>query len=63
MDINGSKTLNIFKRLVVLYFGVTNVLNRDNILRYEYTDDYSGRKDQSSIFGRSFFAGIYFSLF
>jgi hypothetical protein len=63
MDINGSKTLNIFNRLVVLYFGITNVLNNNNILRYEYADDYSCRKDQQSIFGRSFFVGIYFPFF
>jgi len=63
MDINGSKTLNIFNRLVVIYFGITNVLDNNNILRVEYADDYSGRKDQPSIFGRSFFAGIYIPFF
>jgi hypothetical protein len=63
MDLNGSKTLNIFHRLVVLYFGITNLLNNNNILRVEYADDYSGRKDQSSIFGRSLFAGIYIPFF
>jgi hypothetical protein len=63
MDLNGSKTLNIFNRLVVLYFGITNLLDNNNILRVEYADDYSGRKDQLSIFGRSFFAGIYIPFF
>jgi len=63
MDINGSKALNIFNRLCVLYIGVTNVFNNDNILRHEYAGDYSVRKDQQSIFGRSFFAGIYFPLY
>ena len=63
MDLNGSKTLNIFHRLVVIYFGITNLLDNNNILRVEYADDYSGRKDQPSIFGRSFFAGIYIPFF
>jgi hypothetical protein len=63
MDINGSKTVNIFKRLVVIYFGITNVLNNDNILRYEYGRDYSSRKDQQSIFGRALFVGIYVPFF
>jgi hypothetical protein len=63
MDINGSKNVNIFKRLVVIYFGITNVLNNDNILRYEYAGDYSGRKDQQSIFGRALFVGIYIPFF
>ncbi len=63
MDINGSKTLNLFNKLVVLYFGVTNVLDNDNVLRVEYADDYSGRRDQLSIFGRSFFVGIYIPFF
>ena len=63
MDLNGSKTLNIFDRLVVIYFGITNLLNNDNILRVEYSDDYAFRKDQPSIFGRSFFIGIYVPFF
>jgi hypothetical protein len=63
MDINGSKTMTIFNRLAVLYFGITNVLDNKNILRYEYGDDYSGRKDQQSIFGRALFIGIYILFF
>jgi len=63
MDINGSKAFNIYKRLVVLYFGITNVLNNKNILRYEYSDDYSTRKNIHSIFGRSIFVGIYIPFF
>jgi len=63
MDLNGSKSLNFLKRLVVVYFGITNVLNNKNILRYEYSDDYASRKDQQSIFGRSIFVGIYLPFF
>jgi len=63
MDINGSKTLNIFNRLVVIYFGITNLLDNSNILRYEYASDYSGRMDQQSIFGRSLFVGVYIPFF
>jgi hypothetical protein len=52
-----------FNRLIVIYFGVTNVLDNKNISRYDYGDDYAGRKDQQSIFGRSLFAGIYVPFF
>jgi hypothetical protein len=63
LDINGSKNINFLNRFVVLYFGITNVLNRKNILRYEYSNDYSARNNQYSIFGRSIFVGIYIPFF
>ena len=63
MDINGSIPFNFRNNLIVLYFGVTNVLNNRNILRYEYNDDYSTRKNIHSIFGRSIFVGIYIPFF
>lgn len=63
MDINGSKNFNFQNRLIVLYFGITNILNNKNILRYEYSDDYSIRKNRYSIFGRSVFIGIYIPFF
>ena len=63
LDINGSKNINFHKRLIVLYFGITNVLNRKNILRYEYSNDYSERSNRSSLFGRSIFVGIYIPFF
>ena len=63
MDINGSKNINFHKRLVVFYFGITNVLNRKNILRYEYSSDYSMRSNSYSIFGRTIFVGIYIPFF
>lgn len=59
MDINGSKTFNFQNRLIVIYFGLTNVFNNKNISRYEYSDDYSTKKNRYSIFGRSLFIGIY----
>ncbi len=63
LDLNGSKNFTFQKHLIVLYFGITNVLNRKNILRYEYSSDYSGRSDNYSIFGRSVFVGIYVPFF
>ena len=63
IDINGSWNLTIFKRMAVLYFGITNLLDSKNISRYDYGDDYAGRQDQQSIFGRSLFAGIYIPFF
>ncbi|MGB9004166.1 MAG: TonB-dependent receptor [Candidatus Aminicenantales bacterium] len=63
VDLNGSMIINFQKRLIVLYFGITNVLNRENILRYEYNDDYSMRTNINSIFGRSIFVGIYIPFF
>lgn len=63
MDINGNKTFNFKKNLIVVYFGITNILNNKNILRYEYSDDFSMRKNIHSIFGRSIFIGIYIPFF
>ncbi len=63
LDISGSKSFNVLKRMTILYFGITNVLNNKNILSYEYTDDYSSRMDQHSIFGRTLFVGLYVPFF
>ena len=63
MDINGSKNFTFQKQMFVLYFGITNVLNRKNVLRYEYSSDYSVRSNNYSIFGRSIFVGIYIPFF
>jgi hypothetical protein len=59
LDINGSKTFIIDKKQWIFYFGITNLFNRRNILRYEYSQNYSQRNNQYSIFGRSIFLGIY----
>ena len=59
LDINGSKTFIIDKKQWIFYFGITNLFNRKNILRYEYSQNYSQRNNQYSIFGRSIFLGIY----
>lgn len=63
MDINGSKAFYLRNNLIVIYFGITNVLNNKNILRYKYSDDYSTRSNIHSIFGRSIFVGIYIPFF
>ena len=63
MDLNGSLQFDMFKRMVIFYFGITNLLNDGNISRYEYGDDFLGRKDQPSIFGRSLFVGLYVPFF
>jgi len=63
IDLSGNRSFRLFNRLVVIYFGVTNVLNNKNISRYDYGEDYAGRKDQQSIFGRSLFVGIYVPFF
>lgn len=62
-DINGSKNIVFQNQLIVFYFGITNVFNRRNILRYEYSSDYSVRSNNYSIFGRSIFVGIYIPFF
>jgi hypothetical protein len=62
VDISGTKNLTVLKKLVVLYFGVTNLLDVRNTIRYDYAADYSGRLDQQSIFGRTLFLGIYIVL-
>jgi len=63
MDLNGSKSFTFQNRLLILYFGITNLLNRKNILHYEYSSDYSARNNSYSIFGRSIFLGIYIPFF
>ena len=63
MDLNGSANIKIIKRMVVFYFGITNLLNNKNVLRFMYSDDYSVRNNQYSIFGRSIFVGFYFPIF
>jgi vitamin B12 transporter len=63
MDINGMANLKAFGRMLVLYFGVTNVFNDNNILRYDYAPDTGARADQQSIFGRTLFVGAYVPFF
>jgi hypothetical protein len=63
MDINGMANMTLFGRMAVLYFGVTNVLNDVNILRYDYAPDTGSRADQQSIFGRTLFVGLYMPFF
>ena len=63
LDLNGNLNVSIFKKLLVLYFGVTNLMNNKNVLRYDYGDDYAVRREQSSIFGRTVFFGAYIPFF
>jgi len=63
IDLNGSHSFSFQKKLIVVYFGITNLLNDKNILRYAYDDDYSVRENQYSIFGRSVFIGVYLPIF
>ncbi|NOR14554.1 MAG: hypothetical protein GQ544_02500 [Candidatus Aminicenantes bacterium] len=63
IDLNGSRSFNFQNRMIVLYFGVTNLLDRNNLLRFDYSEDYSIRNNQYSIFGRTFFIGVYVPLF
>jgi hypothetical protein len=62
IDLSGTKSLTVLKKMVVLYFGVTNLLDKRNTIRYDYASDFSGRLDQQSIFGRTLFLGIYVAL-
>jgi hypothetical protein len=63
LDITGSATAQIGRRMIIFYLGLTNVLNNKNILRYEYSDNYAIRRESHSIFGRSVFIGIYIPFF
>ncbi|MBN1938171.1 MAG: TonB-dependent receptor [Candidatus Aminicenantes bacterium] len=63
LDLNGTVRISVARRMIVGYFGVTNVLDRDNISRYEYSEDYSTRIDQPSLFGRTVFLGLYIPFF
>jgi len=63
LDLNGSLRVQAFGRMLVLYVGITNLLNSQNIIRYDYGAEDGSRQDQQSIFGRSFFAGLYVPFF
>ena len=63
IDLNGSHSFTLNRKMIILYFGLTNLLNDKNILRYEYNEDYSVRNNQFSIFGRSIFIGVYLPIF
>jgi hypothetical protein len=63
LDINGTANLKAFGRMLVLYFGVTNVFDDVNILRYDYSPVTGERADQQSIFGRTLFVGAYVPFF
>ena len=63
LDFNGTVQFKLARRLIVVYYGLTNVLDAGNVLRYDYTDDYAGRIDQPSIFGRTLFFGLYVPFF
>ena len=58
LDLSGNANFRVAGRQVVLYFGVTNVLNWTNTLRYDY-DNSGVRMDQTSLFGRTLFVGAY----
>ena len=36
VDLNGSLQFDAFHRLIIVYFGITNLLNNANISRYDY---------------------------
>jgi len=63
LDINGSIDVSVANRMIILYMGITNILNHKNVLRHEYTADYSLRNNQYSIFGRTVFLGVYLPFF
>jgi len=63
LDVNGTVQFKLARRLIVVYYGVTNVLDQENISRYEYSEDYASRIDQPSIFGRTIFLGLYIPFF
>jgi len=63
LDLNGSLRVQAFGRMLVLYVGITNLLDSRNILRYDYGAEDGSRQDQQSIFGRSFFVGLYVPFF
>jgi hypothetical protein len=58
LDLSGNKNFVIAKHHVVLYYGITNILNTRNILRADYSAA-GERVEQQSIFGRTLFAGGY----
>jgi hypothetical protein len=58
LDLTGSRSLRLLDKLVILYVGITNLLDNKNISRFDYGSDYAKRKDQQSIFGRSLFIGL-----
>lgn len=58
VDLSFSKRLEIKERLFFLYAGIANLFNHKNILRYEYSEEYSSERSVGTIFKRSIFFGF-----
>ena len=50
------------ENLAVGYVGITNLLDRQNIFEYAYTEDYDSREPARSSFGRALYFGVTFQL-
>ncbi len=48
--------------LAVGYLGITNLLDRQNIFEYAYSEDYRSREPARSSFGRAIYFGVSFQL-
>lgn len=57
-DSNLSYQLPFQKNFMVLYFAVSNLLNRKNVLDYDYSQDYQQRKPRKTNYSRFFYFGI-----
>ncbi len=58
MDLSASRLLSVFgSDLTVLFVGVTNVFDRDNVHSYRYSRDYTKRLPVRSQFKRSIYFG------
>jgi outer membrane receptor for ferrienterochelin and colicin len=63
VDVNVTYLCRFFKsNLTVLYFAISNALDRTNIFDYRYSNDYKRRVAVESPFGRSMYFGVSFSM-
>ena len=63
LDLTVSRSWRIpGEDLAVGYLGITNLLDRQNIFEYAYSEDYRSREPARSSFGRAIYFGVSFQL-
>jgi vitamin B12 transporter len=61
LDFSVSKSYSVAKKAsMIVFLGVTNVMNRKNVFAYAYSADYSQRRPAEGSQGRAFYFGTSF---
>jgi hypothetical protein len=61
LDFSLSKSFSVARKVsMIVYLGVTNVMNHYNVFAYAYSSDYSRRSPAEGAWGRNFYFGMTF---